>query len=125
MEKKSAVTDEELIAALLTYGTIRKAAEAAGISARTLTRRMENPEFKADYLAARMDIVRNAVNHLNGRMNEAIDTIAAIMNDGETNPAVRLQAAQSILNAAVKMAARLQNDEIYYENARMNFCVKA
>lgn len=41
----------------------------------------------------------------------AIDAVAEIMTDKEVNAAVRLQAAQTIINNAGKFADRLTKDE--------------
>lgn len=106
-----AVPDEKLIAALLNHGTIKQAAAAAGVSERTMYDRMNSGDFKELYKAAKADLIRGAVFSLNGKLQEAIDTIAGIMTDESTNAAIRLQAAQAILNTAGKFAERLQADE--------------
>ena len=106
-----AVPDEKLIAALLNHGTIKQAAAAAGVSERTMYDRMNSGDFKELYKAAKADLIRGAVFSLNGKLQEAIDTIAGIMTDESTNAAIRLQAAQTILNTAGKFAERLQADE--------------
>ena len=106
-----AVPDEKLIAALLNHGTIKQAAAAAGVSERTMYDRMNSGDFKELYKAAKADLIRGAVFSLNGKLQEAIDTIAGIMADESTNAATRLQAAQTILNTAGKFAERLQADE--------------
>lgn len=106
-----AVPDEKLIAALLNHGTIKQAAAAAGVSERTMYDRMNSGDFKELYKAAKADLIRAAVFSLNGKLQEAIDTIAGIMADESTNAAIRLQAAQTILNTAGKFAERLQADE--------------
>ena len=108
---KTTASDEQIIAALLSEGTLREAAQAVGISERALYDRMNRGEFQALYRAAKADIMRRALNHINQQLQAAIDTIAEIMQDKETNAAVRLQAAQAILNHAGKFAQRLQADE--------------
>ena len=106
-----AISNEEIIAALLQHGTIREAAEAAGTTPRTIYDRMKDREFRADYMEAKNDIIRKAVYSINAKLSEAIDAVADIMNDADTNPAVRLQAAQTIINNAAKFAERLTKDE--------------
>jgi transposase len=106
MSKKKA-TDEEIIAALLQGGTIRKAAEALGISERTIYARMNDKLFRQRYQEARNDILRGAVWALNDKITEAVDTISGVMRDGEASPAVRLQAAQAILAHAVKLSVTI------------------
>ena len=111
MAREKAVSDEQIIAALLNSGTIKAAAAAAGVSERTVYDRMADGEFQALYKAAKADLIRAAVLSLNGKVQAAIDTIADVMNNEQNNPATRLQAAQTILSSAGKFAQRLQADE--------------
>lgn len=111
MAKAQAVSDEQIIAALLNNGTLKTAAAAAGISERALYGRMNNGTFQALYRAAKADLIRAAVFNLNNQLQEAVNTVAEIMADKENNPAIRLQAAQTILNNAGKFSQRLQVDE--------------
>ena len=105
------ISDEQIIAALLNHGTIKQAAAAAGISERAIYDRMSGGDFQALYKAAKADLLRAAVISLNGKLQEAIDTVADIMTDTGNNPATRLQAAQTILNTAGKFMQRLQDSE--------------
>lgn len=109
MAKKA--TDEQIIAALLSKGTMKEAAAAVGISERTLYDRMNEGGFQALYKAAKADLIRAAVFSLNNQLQAAINTVAGIMQDETNNAAVRLQAAQTIINSAGKFAQRLQADE--------------
>lgn len=105
------VPDEKIIAALLQYGTMKEAAAACGITPRTIYDRMDTREFRAQYMAAKTDIVRKAVFTINEKLSDAITTVAEIMTNSDTSPAVRLQAAQVIINNAGKFAERLSDDE--------------
>lgn len=111
MAKEKAITDEQIIAALLNSGTIKDAAGAVGISERALYDRMSKGEFQALYKAAKADLIRAAVLNLNRQLQAAIDTVVEVMQNPDNNPAIRLQAAQTILNNAGKFAQRLQVDE--------------
>lgn len=106
-----AISNEEIIAALLEHGTIKEAAEAAGTAPRTIYDRMNNREFRAQYMEAKNDIIRKAVFTINEKLSAAVETVADIMTNKDNNPAVRLQAAQTILNNASKFAERLTHDE--------------
>lgn len=107
MENHKSVSDEQIIACLLNCATIREAAAIAGLSERAIYNRMQDRNFQALYKAAKADLIRGAVADINARISEAINTIAEIMSDEDNNPAVRLQAAQTILNNAVKFTQRL------------------
>lgn len=115
-KNNKAVTNEEIIAALIQHGTIKAAAEAAGITPRTIYDRMNDNDFRSQYLEARTDIIRKAVFSINMKLAEAVEAVADIMNDKEVSPAIRLQAAQTILNNAGKFASRLTSDE---QNSRI------
>ena len=72
---------------------------------------MTGGDFKALYKSAKADLIRGAVVNLNNQVQAAIDTVVEIMQDDSNNAAIRLQAAQTILNNAGKFAQRLQADE--------------
>ncbi|MBP5581501.1 MAG: helix-turn-helix domain-containing protein, partial [Ruminococcus sp.] len=102
---------EQVISALMSSGTIKDAAAATGLSERTIYDRMNKGSFQALYMAAKADLVRAAVFNMTSQLQTAISTIIEIMQNTDTSPAIRLQAAQTILNHAGKFAERLQADE--------------
>lgn len=106
-----AVSDEEIIASILQHGTMREAAAAAGITPRAIYDRMEDRAFRSLYMKAKDDIIRGAVFRINEKLGQAIDTITEIMTDTDNNPAIRLQAAQTIIKNAENMAGRLSQSE--------------
>jgi len=110
-KNNTAISNEEIIAALLQSGTIKEAAHKVGITPRAIYERMQEREFRAEYMEAKNDIIRKAVFSINGKLSAAIDAVQEIMDNKENNPAIRLQAAQTILNNASKFAERLATDE--------------
>lgn len=111
MSKKS-VNNEKIIAALIQHGTIKGAAEATGISSRTIYDRMTNDrDFQAEYSEAKNSLVRKAVFSITKKVSAAVEAVAEIMNDKEVNPAVRLQAAQALITNAAKFTERLNEYE--------------
>ena len=112
-----AISNEEIIAALMEHGTVMAAAAAAGTTPRTIYDRMNDREFRAAYAEAKNDIIRRAVFTINERLSDAIDTVSDIMSDPKNNPAIRLQAAQTIIHNAGKFADRLTKDERESRNA--------
>lgn len=105
--KQPAISDEAIIAALLSHGGIGKAAEAVGIAPRTIYNRMATPEFRAAYSAARADLVRGAVADLHAHMAEAVEVVAAIMNDPDAPPTTRINAARLLLDSAARFTDRM------------------
>lgn len=109
--KQQAISDEQIIAAILSNGTLRAASQAAGISERALYDRMNRSDFQVMYKTVRADLLRQAVRSFTDNLQAAVDTVMDIMADDETNPAVRLQAAQTIISNAEKFSKRLADDE--------------
>lgn len=110
-KNEKAVSDEEIIAALISNRTIKEAAAAVGIADRTIYDRMNDRDFRSAYKWAKTDIIRQAVFSINEKLAAAVESVAEIMNDTNANPAVRLQAAQTIINNAAKFSARLTSEE--------------
>ena len=105
------ISNEAILSALLQHGTIKEAAAAAGTTPRTIYDRMNDREFRSQYMWAKNDIIRKAVFTINTQLAAAVNVVADIMNDREANPAIRLQAAQVLINNAGKFADRLARDE--------------
>lgn len=110
MSKKT-VSDEEIISALLACSTVSEAAKKCGLATRTLYDRMNNKGFQLLYNGAKADILRKAVFLITGKLTEAVEVVSEILSDTSVNPAIRLQAAQTIINSAVKLTDKLQSDE--------------
>lgn len=108
MAKHKAVTNEQIIAALLTEPTIEKAATAAGLSRRALYERMNEPEFLTEYAKAKADLVKGTLFALVEHSQQAVQTIAQIMQDEENKPQVRLQAAGMLLDNVGRYTKQLQ-----------------
>ena len=83
-----ATSNEEIIAALLQHGTIKEAAEAIGITPRTIYDRMKSRDFMADYAAAKSDILRSAVVNVSGKLSQAFEEINGINFAREERPKV-------------------------------------
>ena len=111
MKNTTAVSNEAIIAALMQHGTIKAAADALKAAPRTIYDRMRDKDFRVEYMEAKNEIIRAALISLNANLSAAIKAVADIMNDPKTNPAVRLQAAQTIINNAGKFADRLTTGE--------------
>ena len=100
MAKIKRASDEEVITALIEQGSVAKAAEVVGLAPRTLYDRLNDKDFVIMYREARTDIMRSAVLLLNKKVVEAIEAVSDILNDTTVNPAVRLQAAQTLIKNA-------------------------
>lgn len=99
------------IAALLTHRTIEEAAHAAGVTPRTVTRWLENNNFRFQLAQAETGVIDQATRLLMALQGDAITTMAGIMDDTKVSPAVRLRAAQAILDTIIRLR-ELRNVEV-------------
>lgn len=90
------------ILALLSTRAVEEAARVVGVSARTLFRWLEEPEFKAAYLEARRAAYSQSLARLSQMSSGAVTTLAKVMLDPTTPPATKVRAADSILNHTAK-----------------------
>src|SRR5918997_1873267 len=92
--------EEAAIAGLLTEPTIAAAAAKAGVSESTLVRWLQEPTFKAQYRAARREVVEGAIGRLQQAATQAVDTLTRNLTCGV--PAVEVGAARTVLDQALK-----------------------
>ena len=93
---------DEAIAALLTYPTLREAAAAAHIGLTTLVRMMERPDFDAAYKQARKQVISAAVGRLQALVGTAVETLNEIMIDTDAPTSSRVASARAVLEMAGK-----------------------
>jgi hypothetical protein len=93
---------EQAIAALLNHRTTEEAAKAVGIGVTTLFRWLNEPEFRAAYLKARREAVSQAIARMQQAAGAAGVTILKLMTDPNVPAAVRLRAAESVYDIAIK-----------------------
>jgi len=90
-----------LLAALAGGATHQEAATQAGVSLRTVYRRLENAAFRRQLAGARGDLIKRAIGRLAAACSAAAATLAMLLRaDSES---VRLAAAKPILELAVRM----------------------
>ncbi len=93
----SAAKAERIIVALLEHGTAEKAALALGVSATTVWRWLNKPEFHQQYRQARREAYARAVGRLQHAAEAAVSTLLRVMVDKDAPAASRLRAAQCVL----------------------------
>jgi hypothetical protein len=91
---------ELALAALIAGQTRAEAAEAVGISKRTLERWAADPTFKAELAEGRRAAYADALGVLKGRALAAVETLGALLKS--RNEAIRKQAATELLSFALK-----------------------
>jgi hypothetical protein len=91
------------LAAILAHKTIGEAADACGLSTKTLQRYMADENFKAALNAGEGERIDQATRQLLILQAPAVATMARTMGDQTASPAVRLRAAQLVLDYLIKL----------------------
>lgn len=99
---------QKALLALLTQPTKEKAAAAAGITSKTLRGYLADPEFQAEYRKAFASLVEDATRQAQQSLASALSTLREIVEDQGENAQVRIQAARSTLEYALRLTE--QND---------------
>jgi phage terminase small subunit len=90
------------IAALLSLPTIIAAAKAAGVTDKTARVWMRQPYMQDALRAARKQAFDAVIDSLQDSAGEAKETLRAIMSDTDAPPAVRVRAAQILLELSLQ-----------------------
>lgn len=96
------VSDYRLQLELMKHGSVLTTAKALGVDASTIYKRLKDNQFRAELIDMKNDTVRWYRAQYLASAEQAKKTIESIMLDGDVNPAVRLQASQTMINTAVK-----------------------
>jgi hypothetical protein len=99
---KFARKKELAIAALLSSKNLDEAARAVDLNPNTLLRWLKDPGFRAEYLAARREVVSQATARLQQSTTAAAAVFLRLMLDPNVPAAVRLRAAECVYDRAVK-----------------------
>lgn len=103
MGKGVSFKDEQLIQALLTNRTIKEAAAEIGRSENQVYRRVKQPAFVEKYEAARRQLLHKTTAEIQVHLSTAVQTMVNVMNDDDSSPQVRLNAADCIMKNAMKL----------------------
>jgi hypothetical protein len=93
---------EAAIAALLVRPSIEDAARVAGVGEKTIRRWRQEPQFKAEYRKTRREAVSQTTARLQQATGAAGATVLKLMTDPNVPAAVRLRAAECVLDRAIK-----------------------
>ena len=105
-------TKERIMQALLTQPNAKKAAEAAGVTTRTVRAYMADKSFSDEYEARRKALVQDATDQLKKALASAVDTVHEIMTKGANNE--KLTACRMIFEYCLKYT------ELYDISARLD-----
>ena len=95
---------EMAVAALIRAPTIDAAAQAAGVGYSTLRRWLkEDQEFREAYQAALEALLSDAAAQAKRSLSPALEALREIVEDRNAPAAARVQAARSVVDAALKL----------------------
>ena len=101
-EKDLKPSERRAIAALLSEPTIKRAADAAGVSESTIRRYLAKPPFRDAYETASRGALGAAMQQLHEGMGVAVQTLIEIAADPNAKPADRIRASNSIVDLGLR-----------------------
>lgn len=96
------IDDSRILSALLSAGTIRGAAAAAGTSESTVRNRLADADFRQRYDAARGELLQGATAAMLARLTDATEVLTEVMTDSFSANTTRLQAADTLLRHCLR-----------------------
>jgi len=96
------IQDDRLLMALACGATVEAAAQAAGLSKRTVYRRLKDPAFRQRLQDLRAEMVQRTAGTLTAAGGEAVKTLLALLKEA-IPPTVRLGAARAVLEIGMKV----------------------
>ena len=91
---------ERIIAALLGQPTLEKAARACGLSKATVCRRLQEPQFRAEYRSARRQLLEVTISRLQDASTAAVAALRGALRVSAAG--VRVTAARTILDFSMR-----------------------
>ena len=102
--------DDQLIELLAKGETLANASRLVGVSARTVRRRMDNPEFRRHVDEFRADMLTRAAGRLANVLDSAITTLADLL-EPNVSPAIRLAAARAALEHCCRIRQSVELEQ--------------
>jgi hypothetical protein len=87
--------DEQLVLILSAGGSVSHAAEKAGVSERTVRRRLEDQQFRQRISEARSELIQGAIGRLSMIGRKAVDKLNKLMDDPD--PKICLGSSRAVL----------------------------
>lgn len=121
MTKRKTISDEAIVAALMTTSTLDAAAQQCGLSVRQLYERRQAPGFEKKLRKAQSEALGDTARFLQHATGSAAATLLEIAESKVRPAQVRISAARTILEQATKyceivdIQARLEALERYAE----------
>jgi hypothetical protein len=91
-----------LIASLLSEPTQAEAARKAGVSVKTASRWLKDPDFQEEYRQARMGLVEHTMVRIQSACSSALNLLVLVINSGQKE-SNRVRAALGLLDRALRL----------------------
>lgn len=101
--KKASLKKSKALAALLSGANAVEAAAAAGVVTNTIYKWQKDPEFTEALNAAKSEAMDRLGRSLSALGDKAVMTLEAAMDDPDAGPAVKIRAADIVLNRALSI----------------------
>ena len=102
-EPKLSAKQVKGLEALLDGANVQTAAERAGVNRKTLGRWLTEPLFWKTYQLNSRRGLELAARRLTGKLDGAVELLSSVMEDDEAPPAVRLRAAQHVIDGSLRL----------------------
>lgn len=99
--------DELIISALLANPTVRAASAECKVSETQIYKRLNDPEFKQRYEAARLEILKGTAAAVQHHTARASEVMYEILNNPEASDQVKLNAAEAIFRTSLKLTEQV------------------
>lgn len=109
------VSNEKIIAAMLSNNSIRSAAKAADVSESTIHAKLRDRDFVKQLQERRLSMLEEAVNLIQNKLLEAVEVIADLMHDEKAPPQARLAAAESLIKHTRELTDQRNRSECRLE----------
>ena len=97
-----AISNAQIMAALVACGSVRTAAKAVGCSETTIRTRLTDPDFRAQYETAKGAVLQEACDSLSARLTHAVDALYRVLDDDSAPDTVKVTAADAILRHGLR-----------------------
>jgi AcrR family transcriptional regulator len=104
--KKTPKVDDLLLKALVCGATVENAARKAGVTERTVYRRLEDPAFQAALKQASQQMLQRTAAMLSGASIGCVKTLVDLQQDAAVEPTVRRRAARDVLELNLRFRDR-------------------
>lgn len=104
--------EQKALEALISFPTIKEAAQHSGLSESTLYRYLNDDEFKQAYRNAKKEIMRGVSNSIQMASTIAIDTLIDVMTNPKANAMARVTASSKMLELAYQSH---RDEDVYAE----------